>query len=481
VSISGNATLTGSGVTYIVEGGGFTVSGNAGISGSNVLIVNAGSNYPNPAIAGETFGGVTLSGNGSFSLNAATTGAYAGILIYQARDNTRALSISGNSMAGISGTIYAANALLTMSGNASLQNPLVVGTLNLSGNVAVTQMAQGATGAGDAAGLADTLLAGNLEFYINDSSGEFTPDELARIGDAVSGWDALLAPYNVTITEVPDASLANLIVDTGTTSASGSTADGVLGCYNSAAGEITILQGWNWYAGADPAQIGQSQYDFQTTVTHEFGHALGLGHSADPNSPMFESLATGQVRRVMTVADLNIPDPPTGADPLRAALPVSNAVIDSGLRNGGTMAFDGPPSFVVMPSVGSGASEYVSPSYPPNATNSQSLGDFASVAMGQDSKPVGKGANFSIPVERFPGFGDFQGLERDVSPILNDGVEIVPSIVASDVVFEALGIENELVIPNQPSTDQPGQSDNNATVDAVFALMAADTDDFGDI
>ncbi len=187
-------------------------------------------------------------------------------------------------------------------------------------------------------------MAGNLDFFINDPNGAFTPDERARIEDAVGGWDALLAPYNVTITEVPDASLANLIVDTGTGSAAGSTADGVLGCFNGVAGEITILQGWNWFAGADPAQIGPSQYDFQTTVTHEFGHALGLGHSADPNSPMFESLALGQVRRVMSVADLNIPDPPTGADPLMAARPASQAANDSGFRKGGTMAFAGPPS-----------------------------------------------------------------------------------------------------------------------------------------
>ncbi len=109
------------------------------------------------------------------------------------------------------------------------------------------------------------------------------------------------------------------MADTGTTSTSGSTADGVLGCYNGAASEITILQGWNWYAGANPAQIGQDQFDFQTTVTHEFGHALGLGHSADPNSPMFESLAPGQARRDMSIADLNIPEPPTGADPLTAS------------------------------------------------------------------------------------------------------------------------------------------------------------------
>ncbi len=319
VNISGNATVTGSGVTYIIEGGGFAISGNAGISGTNVLIINGGSNYPNSAISGETYGGITLSGNGSFSLNAATTGADAGILVYQARDNTRALSISGNAMAGITGTIYAANALLTISGNASLQNPLVVGTLNLGGNVSLTQLAQGSEGASDAGRSADSLLAGNLEFYISDASKVFTLDDRARINDAVSGLDALLVPYNVSITQVSDPSLANLIVDTGSTSASGSTADGVLGCYNGGVGEITILQGWNWYAGADPTKIGQNQYDFQTTIIHEFGHALGLGHSTAPDSPMFGSLAPGQAHRVMTVADLNIPDPPGGADPLMVA------------------------------------------------------------------------------------------------------------------------------------------------------------------
>jgi hypothetical protein len=37
-----------------------------------------------------------------------------------------------------------------------------------------------------------------------------------------------------------------------------------------------MIQGWNWYAGADPAQIGSDQFDFQTVVTHELGQALGL-------------------------------------------------------------------------------------------------------------------------------------------------------------------------------------------------------------
>src|SRR5260370_17651452 len=88
-----------------------------------------------------------------------------------------------------------------------------------------------------------------------------------------------------------------------------------------ATSEITVIQGWNWYVGADPAQIGQGQYDFQSTLTHELGHALGLGHSADSNSTMFWSLTTGMDHRTMTVADLNIPDPDGGAkpDPLMAA------------------------------------------------------------------------------------------------------------------------------------------------------------------
>jgi hypothetical protein len=322
IKVSGNASVTmsaGSGATpgiYIIEGGGLTVTGNASLSGQNIFIYNTGSNYPSSA---GNFGGITLSGNGTFSLTAPTSGPYAGVAIFQSRANTRALSFSGNAMSGISGIIYAPNALLSFSGNSQLQSALDVGMLNLSGNVALTQTAAGSDGSGDTSGIANTLLAGDLSVYINDPSSLFTADELSRIQDAINVWNAILAPYNVTITEVSDPTLANMVIDTSTTSACGGVSNGVLGCFNAPNSEITLIQGWNWYAGSDPTQIGSGQYDFETTVLHELGHALGLGGGTYPTSPMYETLASGVADRTVTTQDLNIPNPPEGADPQRAA------------------------------------------------------------------------------------------------------------------------------------------------------------------
>src|SRR5260370_1192129 len=95
------------------------------------------------------------------------------------------------------------------------------------------------------------------------------------------------------------------------TSALGSYSTGVVGCTTDS-GQITIIQGWNWYAGSDATGIAVGQYDFQTVATHELGHALGLGHSANAASVMYATLTTGTTNRALAVADLNVPDSGTG-------------------------------------------------------------------------------------------------------------------------------------------------------------------------
>jgi hypothetical protein len=73
--------------------------------------------------------------------------------------------------------------------------------------------------------------------------------------------------------------------------------------------------------GSDPARIGTGQYDFETVLTHELGHALGLGHSLNAGSVMYATLAPGSTNRALTTADLNIPDTDTSACGLHAAAP----------------------------------------------------------------------------------------------------------------------------------------------------------------
>jgi hypothetical protein len=321
LKVSGNGKLTLQPGIYFIAGGGISVTGNGSLTtgagyspdtGAGVLIYNAGN-------ASGNFGGIDLSGNGAFNLTAPTLGTYQGILVFEARDNTRAISFGGNGGVGIApgSTIYAKSALLALGGNSTLQSQvsLVVDRYQISGNGSSSLTTDGVGGSGSTAG---ELLAKDLYVYVNDPAGYLNAAARSRLDDAVASLDVLLAPYDVLVTETTDYSAANLVVTPATTSPAGGYADGVLGCHAST-GELTLIEGWNWYVGADPAGIGSGQYDFQTIVTHELGHALGLGHNADADSVMYATLATGAVKRAMTAGDLNIPDGEGGNDPLLAA------------------------------------------------------------------------------------------------------------------------------------------------------------------
>jgi hypothetical protein len=173
--------------------------------------------------------------------------------------------------------------------------------------------------AGGTTTAAGALLGGDIDLYVDNTNGDLTADELARIQDAVTAADAVTEPYGVAVTEVTDPTLADVTLNMDTTSAVGGYADGVLGCTTDA-GQITIINGWNFYPASDATQIGSAQYDFETVVEHELGHALGLGHSTDSTSVMYATLNTGTVNRTLTTADLNVADTDTtGACGLHAA------------------------------------------------------------------------------------------------------------------------------------------------------------------
>jgi hypothetical protein len=59
------------------------------------------------------------------------------------------------------------------------------------------------------------LLGGDIQLYVDNWTGLFTADEIARINDAVASVDAVVSPYGITITEVTDNSIANVTLDTG--------------------------------------------------------------------------------------------------------------------------------------------------------------------------------------------------------------------------------------------------------------------------
>jgi len=146
------------------------------------------------------------------------------------------------------------------------------------------------------------LQPGIYTVSVDSQDAPVTADEFARINDALLSLDVGLISAGVTLRAAIPGRAADIAVHLAATSAIGSAADGVLGF--TLGRSITLIDTWNLYTESDPKAIGAGQYDFQTVVEHELGHAVGLGHSMDPNSVMYASLAAGQARRSLTANDL---------------------------------------------------------------------------------------------------------------------------------------------------------------------------------
>jgi uncharacterized repeat protein (TIGR03803 family) len=127
ININGSANVTLAPGIYYLNGGGFNVGGAAKVSGTGVLLYNA---------ARTSLDQINVNGAGSLTLAPATTGAYAGMTIFQARTSNAAIFVSGIGAVNVTGTVYAAAATVYVQGAGVVDtfgSTLIVDDLNVSG------------------------------------------------------------------------------------------------------------------------------------------------------------------------------------------------------------------------------------------------------------------------------------------------------------------------------------------------------------
>ena len=111
---------------YYMKGGGFSVANGVSLTGNGVMIYvdNGG-------------GQISFQGGGNITMSAPTSGTYAGVVMFQDRGNTKAISIANGSTTNITGTVYAPSAAAQFAGGAALSqfgSQFIVKTMNISNN-----------------------------------------------------------------------------------------------------------------------------------------------------------------------------------------------------------------------------------------------------------------------------------------------------------------------------------------------------------
>jgi uncharacterized repeat protein (TIGR01451 family)/choice-of-anchor A domain-containing protein len=303
LNLGGDVTLTGNGLNDDKVIWNFTSTN------QNIQLNNNASSYP-----GVAFHGIILAPHDGIHLvNANLSGRIFG------GDNQDMQLVSGLTLhAPIMNTATVTAGSLTASASATITvtGPFKPPQALVSAESGLATASAGVIGNGYA------VRQGTVLVYVDNSAGNITADEQAAIDDAVAVYNTELSAHGLTLVEVgPDqAANADLTITMSDTTSIGGVADGVLGV-TQAGGSIILVTGWNWYTGADPSQVGASQYDFETVAMHELGHGIGLGHSPDTGSVMYPSLDTAQVRRSLASTDLTLIDSDHGAapEPLMAA------------------------------------------------------------------------------------------------------------------------------------------------------------------
>ena len=140
IKISANATVDLEPGLYVIGGGnGLKISGNGNMYGDDVMFYIAA-------------GSVSLTGNGDIDLTAPDSGEYAGIVMWQARDNTNTVKVAGNGDFGTDGILYLPSAYVQVSGNGKeLGSQLICDKLKVNGNGTFTVNYDGGGGGGSSA------------------------------------------------------------------------------------------------------------------------------------------------------------------------------------------------------------------------------------------------------------------------------------------------------------------------------------------
>lgn len=127
--INGNFSDTGSG-TLNLGAGQYVVTGNLSLTGSGPMSGTSVSFY--------TLGMTSVTGSGTVTLEAPTSGSDDGILFFQSRSDSNAMTVTGSSNMTLQGIIYVPDAQLKMTGSGSSNSyeNVVVNSLDFTGSTA---------------------------------------------------------------------------------------------------------------------------------------------------------------------------------------------------------------------------------------------------------------------------------------------------------------------------------------------------------
>jgi hypothetical protein len=108
ISVSGKGSLNLAPGIYYMDGGGFSFSGQGDLNAIGVMIFN------DPSQSSET---VSITGSGSIIMSPPASSIYKGLTLFQARESTNTMTVSGGGYMNIVGTFYTANGTLKVGGN----------------------------------------------------------------------------------------------------------------------------------------------------------------------------------------------------------------------------------------------------------------------------------------------------------------------------------------------------------------------------